>query len=445
METLKTFQAFVDEITSSNSRLFKESVLTKYKDDEAVKYYLNFIYNPYIITGISDKKLHKKLDGCAGEIDVPHDVKEMLEYIKVNNTGRDIDLLRLANFEYFCFDEPWMEELFNKIVIKNLPLGIDAKTINKVIPGLIPEFNVMLANKYFEKPEVVEGKAFAITTKIDGSRIIALKENGVVSFYSRQGQEYEGLVDLEEEMKTIMPDNICLDGELTLLDPGKLTSKEQYKETMKISRKDGEKHGLKMLVFDIMPVSDFKAQKSSYIYSERRAMLDELFMKYNLTYFDCLPVLYEGTDTEEIIKWLDYNTSHGEEGVMINLLDAKYEFKRTNALLKVKKFQDIDLEIIGFEEGTGQNTGKLGAVLVRYKDGNVVKVGSGFTNSEIYDKDGNLIHQDDRKEIWNHQSEWLGRIISIRYFEETTNQNGGKSLRFPIYVDWRSDKLTPDF
>ena len=69
-----------------------------------------------------------------------------------------------------------------------------------------------------------------------------------------------------------MPDNIMLDGEITLLNDyevlydhknrpavaHKLTSKEQYKETMKITRKDGEKHGVKMLVFDGMSVEDFE-------------------------------------------------------------------------------------------------------------------------------------------------------------------------------------------
>ena len=67
-------------------------------------------------------------------------------------------------------------DLFNKILIKNLQLGIDAKTINKVIPNLIPTFNVMLANKYFDDVKFVEGKEFALTTKIDGGRIIAIKK-----------------------------------------------------------------------------------------------------------------------------------------------------------------------------------------------------------------------------------------------------------------------------
>ena len=87
---------------------------------------------------------------------------------------------------------------------------------------------------------------------------------------------------------------------------------------------------------------------------------------------------------------------------------------------------DLDLEIIGFEEGTNKNAGKLGAILVNYKD-NVVKVGSGFSD-EL------------REEIWQNQDKWLGRTAVIQYFEETCNQNGGISLRFPVYLDYREDK-----
>jgi DNA ligase-1 len=290
-----------------------------------------------------------------------------------------------------------------------------------------------LANKYFDKPQYIEGKSFVITTKIDGGRIIAIKENGQVSFFTRAGQKYEGLVDLESEMLRFMPDNTCLDGEITLLDKGTLDSKEQYKETMKIVRtKDKEKHGIKMLVFDWMPASDFKRQQCDLTYSLRRAHLDQMFHDSNFTYFETLPMLYAGSETSRITEILEEETAKGEEGIMINIMDALYEFKRTNNLLKVKKMQTMDLEIIDFEEGTGRLAGTLGAILVRYKNGNVVKVGSGFSD-------------DLRASIWANRLLYLGVICEIQYFEETTNADGGESLRFPIFKDFRHDKLEADY
>jgi DNA ligase-1 len=39
----------------------------------------------------------------------------------------------------------------------------------------------------------------------------------------------------------------------------------------------------------------------------------------------------------------------------------------------------------------------------------------------------------------------IGKIVEVQYFEETTNADGGISLRFPVFKDFRPDKLTPDF
>lgn len=455
-EDLIEFKAFVEEITSSNSRLFKEAVLTKYKDNANIKYYLNFIFNPYITTGISDKKwkaVRTATDGTSWYEGKYRSVKDVLEYLKLNNTGRFETLKEV--FAYMCLEVPvdlWY--LYEAIVTKNLQLGVEAKTINKIIPKLIPQFSVQLANKYFDKPNVLDGKHFMITTKIDGTRIIAIKDHGQVKFYTRQGQEYIGLVDLEAELKKNPLDNFVLDGELVAID----TEKEvTYKNTMKLSRtKDNEKHGLRMLVFDCLSVEEFQTQTCNHCYAVRRQFLDNIFkpwetmhfggnwqsvvfqcggiyygIEIGMYYFRKLPVLYAGDDTSKVIELLEEQTAQGEEGIMINIADAKYAFGRTNNLLKVKKFNDCDLRIVGFEEGDNKLTGTLGSLLLEYK-GNTVGCGSGIPD-EL------------RDEIWANKDKYLGKIAEIKYFEETTNQKGGTSIRFPVFKDIRFDKTEPNY
>ena len=431
MKTLQHFNEFVKEITASASRKYKQEVLTKYKDDEVIQKYLKIAYDPYLVFGISEKKLAKSVPGMNP---YPCDsVFELFDYLTIHNTGRDCDVkLCQATIEKVFAAAEGCTWLLKELICKDLSIGVDSKTINSVIPGLIPTFDVQLANKYFDKPEYVEGKEFAITTKIDGGRIIAIKENGSVSFFTRAGQRYEGLVDLEKEMLNRIPDNFVLDGEITLLDYKSYDSKDAYKQAMKITRADGEKHGVKMLVFDGMPVEDWKAQCCPLSWSARRKALELIFNKDTYVYFELLPVLYQGTDTSKITELLDAEIARKQEGVMINICDAKYDFKRTNSLLKVKKMNTLDLQIIGFEEGSGRLTGTLGAILVRDKEGNVVKVGSGFTDGL-------------REEIWKNQGKYLDTICEISYFEETTNADGGKSLRFPIFKDFRTDKLEADF
>jgi DNA ligase-1 len=301
---------------------------------------------------------------------------------------------------------------------------------------LIPTFDVQLAQKYFEKPERLEGKYFAVTTKIDGGRIIAIKDEGKVQFYTRAGQKYEGLVDLEQEMLEAFPDGTVLDGEITILNNKGIPSKEAYKQAMKITRADGPKHGLKMLVFDAMSLEEWKKQKCTHDYIERRLLLSGLFKygpkKTDFTFFELLPELYRGSDTSKVLELLDEAIANQEEGVMINICDAPYEFGRTWNLMKVKKMNTLDLEIVGYEEGSGRLKGTLGALLVRYKDGNTVKVGSGFTD-EL------------RALLWLEPLDMIGKIIEVQYFEETTNADGGISLRFPVFKDFRPDKIVADF
>lgn len=437
MQTLKRFLEFKQEILADNSRLYKQSVLKKYAQDDCVKYYLGYIYNPYIITGISTKKITKVFTdagfGLFDEIMYFNTVADLLEYIAVHNTGTDSILKSIQIFKTSKIVDAELCALLDAIITKTLTLGVDAKTINSIIPGLIPTFNVMLANKYFDNPKAIEGKRFALTTKIDGGRIIAIKDyDGACSFYTRAGQAYIGLVDLEAELNKV-PCGTVLDGEITVENYQELDSKEAYKKAMMITRRDDpEKHGLKMLVFDYIPYDEWLAQHGTMIYETRRTHLEALFNSAeclaNGKYFELLPVLYSGSDMSQIAFWHKHEVDRHQEGIMINDLDAPYEFKRSNVLLKVKSMRDMDLRIVDFEEGEGRLAGTLGAIFVKYKNNNIVKVGSGFSD-EL------------RKEIWENRDRYLGTVCSIQYFEETTNQNGGESLRFPIFIDFRPDLI----
>ena len=179
MRTLQHFRDFVNEIMASNSRLHKQAVLKKYADDFIIQEYLKIAFDPYVVFGISTKKLHKEVKGSAPDIGIIT-VFKLFEYLEKHNTGTTTEILlcqmvlnEIASHDSEC------AELLEKLICKDLSIGCDSKTINKEIPGLIPTFDVMLANKYFDKPEYVEGKLFAITTKIDGGRIIAIKQEQV--------------------------------------------------------------------------------------------------------------------------------------------------------------------------------------------------------------------------------------------------------------------------
>ena len=58
-----------------------------------------------------------------------------------------------------------------------------------------------------------------------------------------------------------------------------------------------------------------------------------------------------------------------------------YRPGRTTDLLKVKRFHDAEATVIGHENGSGRNTGRLGALRCRDANGRIFKIGTGFTDT----------------------------------------------------------------
>ena len=309
---------------------------------------------------------------------------------------------------------------------KDISLGITAKTVNKVMGyEVIPEFRCMLANKYFEHPGVVEGNYFYLTEKLDGIRCIAIVREDSVRLFSRHGQPIEGLTEIENDLASVyMNAKECvLDGELLVSDREGIPSKEQYKRTTMIVRKDGIKTGITYNVFDVLEVGAFESRQCDMPYYQRRQKLEAYV--HGCDHIKVLPILYHGKDTEMIAHHLNIQRGLGHEGVMINLAMEPYQFTRTNALLKVKVMQDCDLEIIGVQEGQGRFEGTLGALIVDYK-GNPVGVGSGLSD-EI------------RAMIWSDPAKYIGRVATIQYFEQTNDASGKASIRFPVFRELREE------
>lgn len=433
------FNSLINKLQLINGRKEKEQLLFQYKDNDIIKDIFHFIFNPYITTGISKKKFQKQVNiEFNYELD---NLINVIHYLIIHNSGKDIDV---ANIQYYVNNNYEYKDLIQSIVTKDLKIGIQPITLNKIFgKGFIPTFDVMLAEKFFDDPEkyLPYGTEFTLTQKLDGVRCICIKERDRVEFYSRQGQPFEGLNELVNEVSLLSGDFV-LDGELLLENTQGLSSKDLYRATIKETNKDGDKHNLIYNIFDILKPDEFREGKSLLKYKERRDLLNILSKSlptkqslindiYKPSHLYVLPTLYQGIDQLQIQYWLDKITSEGGEGVMINLNDAPYECKRTKNILKVKKMQTMDLRVVGMEEGEGVNKGRLGALKVEFPapDGNtyIVDVGGGYTF-------------EDRDYFWNNKDDILGKIIEIQYFEVSQNDNGGYSLRFPVYLQVRNDK-----
>ena len=92
---------------------------------------------------------------------------------------------------------------------------------------------------------------------------------------------------------------------------------------------------------------------------------------------------------------------------------------------------DVDLKVVGYEEGSGKHSGKLGSLIVEYKN-NTVNVGSGFTDAQ-------------REECWNNREQLIGKIVAVKYKEETMDKKTKlPSLQFPTFIAFKTDKDVAD-
>lgn len=409
--------------TNSKLKLLKDN-----SNNELFKKVLYYTYNPYLKYGFSEEVLDKLMK-YDNEFIVPlhvnNDVDSIFKLLDKLATNNINDLLRFEVRDLLVNVDSDLRNLIRMILLKDLRAGISSKSINKSITGLIPEFGVMLADSYWKKQSKVKHKAFKITKKLDGHRLVMIKDhNGNIEFRTRQGKPMEDLVDIERECQNL-PNGIVLDGELIAVNRDNLHSKDLYALTTKLCRKKGIKRDLEFNVFDYIPYDDFVNGHSDIKCSKRKEIV------HNLIEMDCgnwvieVPVLYSGDDASMVEKLLDEITEAGGEGVMVNLSDAPYDCKRTSNILKVKKFNEADVRVLDLLEGTGKNKGRLGSITIQFEhEGELwtCDCGSGFNDDEL-------------DLYWKNKDLLLGKIVTIKYFEVTKDSKTGKyGLRFPTWT-----------
>ena len=413
------------QLQSTNSKLEKQKIIKDNAGNQQFTDTLVFLLSPYVLTGISTKKIDKKVKPWIYTND--YSWSSVKSYLLSHNTGTDDDIAYIQDFIYYQPED--MRDFYKGLITKSIKLGCDAKIVNDVIPNLIPTFSVQLGTPR-EKCKIKAGEWFSLSQKLNGNRCVFV--NG--KMMSRQGKEFTGLDHILSDIKKIVADSIVLDGELVGKNEEGLSDSANFQKSTGIANsKDADKTSLKYVVFDTLPLDEFQQGKSKYTYKIRRQLLlqlKEMIEKHNLQNIEVVQMFYEGTDQTEIDKWLDYCEEHDYEGCMVNL-DSPYECKRVKSLQKVKAFKDIDLRCISVNEATtGKYKGTLGSITCKYKNG-TVDVGSGFSDEQ-------------RDYYFNNPNEIVGKIVTVKYKEATINKNGGESLQFPVFVTVRFDKDSAD-
>ena len=244
------------------------------------------------------------------------------------------------------------------------------------------------------------------------------------------GKELTTLNKVKEAIEKTGIINYVFDGEICLMDED---GNENFQGVMKeLRRKDHQIKNPVFMVFDMIHKPEFDKQKGDTLLSERLLILRDWlrgrFIDPNiLRYVD----QYTITGDEHFSNWNKMSADKGWEGFMLRK-ETGYEGKRNKNLLKVKKFFDAEYKVIDFDiddheivvNGRSETVPMLSQVWIKHK-GHKVKVGSGWTQDQrLQYMDGSIV----------------GKTITVQYFEETKNDKGGISLRFPTVKIVHGDK-----
>ena len=414
----------IKQLESTSSSNEKIKIMKKNKDNELFKKVLIYTYDKNLKFKVSKKSI-KPRDGKSKW----NDLFEMLDELSQSNINNDLKI-NVNRFLGSIEDEE-IRDLVIKILLKDLKCNISVKSINKAIQGLIFDFQVMKASAYNDKTK--EGfikkarkQGYIMSIKRNGERGEVIKENGKIIIKSRQNKLYEDLIDLEKAFKD-MPDNTFYEGELLAFNPNGeewKTSEDQFKLTNKILHTDGEKHGIYIELFDMIPLEDFKNGESKIKAKDRRKNIDKLVDKVDNELIHKAETIYQGTNTDLIQEKLEeVSDCSKHEGLMIILNDSIYESKRVNYHLKVKLWQSMDLKVIDLKESI-ERPNTLGSLVVDFK-------GSEQGVSGI---------SDSLKELWwNNPKEIIGKVIEVKYKAVTKDKEGNESLQFCTFVRVRED------
>ena len=425
IQLLSSLNELIDTLSSSNSTNDKIDILNSVESED-IKKLFHYIYNPYFKYGVKWSNIKKRSDLFE---EFNGSIFDLLNRLYKREITGHKAIGTIRGFMDTLGNDllPMVEAIFDR----SLKCRVDSKLINRVFPGLIPAFDVALATKYEDFAHRIDwgNEKWYWSRKLDGVRVIMRIENGNVRFYSRQGKEFYTLGKIENAIKNhpAIQHNLVFDGELCIVDEN---GNEDFQSVIKeIRRKEHTIENPIFKVFDCLTLEEFDKGSGS----------DEFTYRYNAAQFhfgsniikkDFPIMIVEHNEIEsedKVIELSDYATEIGWEGIMLRK-DVSYKGKRSNDILKVKKFHDKEYVVKDIEYGPFRIIDKelkkeitiqtMTNVIIEHK-GNIVSVGSGFSI-------------EDRNHYYNNPSDIIGKEITVQYFEESTDKTGKHSLRFPV-------------
>ena len=428
--SLKSVHTILEDISNHSGRLEKEAIINNRRNDAKFTKVIQYMLNPYLRFNISKIKYtpdptqysqYKTDDAIFG----------MLDFLSAKRGATDQEknfLQIISSVDYYTAD------IVDRIVAKDPRCGASIKTFRKFISD-IPYHCPMLCNsdgKAFIKAAGGDFSKTCYSIKKDGVRTWAVYDimTGLTKYLSRSGKEFPNFNfafddDISKASVTLLnkyPELNQIPNFRYIIYDGEVDAGQQ-KSFQKLMTQIRKLEGVDPQIFKFHV---FDLAIDSFDFIKRYQMLYDVFTTsaYNkvflLEHFQT-PVWV--TTEHDLVRLAQTYIEQGEEGIVVKLNTAPYEFKRSKFWLKVKEFKTVDVEVTGWEYGTGKNTNVVGRLNCVLSNGVTFNVGSGLNDQE-------------RLEFM----EDTPTLIEVAYQEMTQD---GKP-RFGTFVRVREDKTETD-
>jgi hypothetical protein len=438
----------LDEIAAESGSNMKMEILGKYRDNELLKRVL------YLAKSKRVKFYIKQIPENESSFNPSYKLEEAVGDLRVLS---DREVTGHAAIEFLTTTLSSLSEddayVIERIIEKDLKIGMGTSNINKVFPKLIEKTPYMGAKSFSEKlaRNILVNPAYS-QIKMDGRYCNAVIQDGDVDLVSRQGETtHVGDAPFLKELSKV--DNCVLNGELTIdghdryeangmissiVDIEGKKDVRGVEETQKHINKFESKHGsyedaissIRFTVWDMITVEEYFNKKSTTSYSDRLEMLGRLLPDREMV---SLVESKYVTTYEEAIEHFQDALDRGLEGTILKSTSGTWKDGKPNWQVKMKLEMSIDLKIVGFNYGTKGT-----------KNENVISTLQTESSCGLLKTNPSGMKEKMMNQVTNNQESLMGTIVEIRCCGLSQDSDGNWSTLHPSVVKLRDDKDTCD-
>lgn len=410
MNTIEIAWSILDQVKAAKGKE-KEKLLREVQPGhvrEVLKQFFKFAFDPFCTFGI-DVMSFPMTRTIASSKNWWMYLVSVLEQLAARKLTGNKARQALEEALGAAAEDRWLDWAI-PMVRRNVTIGVSNVTLEKIWPGLLRSFSCQLADEFVGK--LPEGGG-SLEPKYDGLRGIFLLDPANPQALSRNGKPLNNVSHIVDELMPVFA-GYAVDGELFANDWRSSVGAARSSESGDTSSR--------LRAFDLLPIEGFLSRRCGEILLWRQQRLDEMLREARPEFTQYTAGLHVDT-VDDVMNIAAQYLKAGFEGGVLKDPQSLYTFDRSRDWQKVKKFHTIDAKVVDFEEGTGRNKGRLGAIVIEANGISRSKVGSGFVDLE-------------RASVWNAREYFLGKIAEVQFFEKTPDG----CLRFPTFLRWRDDK-----